>query len=306
MEILEEHAKLKSEIEALEAKITDCKNTLIASCVHGVMGAKFFPNLCKKCARDFVLFCEKNDLKLDVDLYANAINDILIERENERIYQEQLKQKQIEFEEQEREKLKKQAKAKWDARLDIYENKENLSHEEIGKRYERYVGYIFETLYGYRVIYNGIIKKFDDRGVDLIVKPNSNEFILVQCKMWGKDKDMGDIVVSRIGFAKYDFAKKHPNKKIRAMLVTHNNNLNEELQKDCRLHEIEYNCDIKYDPNYPKIKCNLESGIYHLPDDFQYDIIDMSKPNREYVATIEQAEKLGCRRQEIGVPKILK
>lgn len=59
MEILEEHAKLKSEIEVLEAKIADCKNILIASCAHGVARAKFFPHLCKQCARNFVLFCEK-------------------------------------------------------------------------------------------------------------------------------------------------------------------------------------------------------------------------------------------------------
>ena len=48
---------------------------------------------------------------------------------------------------------------------------------------------------------------------------------------------------------------------------------------------------------YPIIKCNVATGIYHLPMDQHYDNFEV-KPEREdcYVMTVQEAEEIGCRR----------
>ncbi|MDY4446467.1 MAG: hypothetical protein SPE61_09145, partial [Campylobacter sp.] len=51
--------------------------------------------------------------------------------------------------------------------LKEYEEKQYLKAEEIGRRYERYIGYLYE-IDGYKVDYNGIKKGVKDGGVDLI------------------------------------------------------------------------------------------------------------------------------------------
>lgn len=60
------------------------------------------------------------------------------------------------------------------------------SKEEIGRDYERYVGYLYEQN-GYKVSYQGIKKKMEDGGIDLICQ-KGNEIDIVQCKNWGKEK----------------------------------------------------------------------------------------------------------------------
>ena len=59
------------------------------------------------------------------------------------------------------------------------------------------------------------------------------------------------------------------------------------------------NESIFYKPlqEYPIIKCNVATGIYHLPMDQHYDNFEV-KPEREdcYVMTVQEAEEIGCRR----------
>jgi len=51
-----------------------------------------------------------------------------------------------------------------------------------GDKYEKHIGKHFEEKEGL-VIYNGLIRRFEDKGVDLIYI-NSEEIHLIQCKNW--------------------------------------------------------------------------------------------------------------------------
>ena len=65
--------------------------------------------------------------------------------------------------------------------LDRYK-KRNKTNSEIGREYERYIGYLYEQD-GYDVNYFGIEKNKEDLGRDLICKRNK-EILIVQCKCW--------------------------------------------------------------------------------------------------------------------------
>ena len=56
------------------------------------------------------------------------------------------------------------------------------SYEEIGAEYEMFVGHLYENR-GFEVIYHGILKGMEDRGIDLICK-RGKLIHLVQCKRW--------------------------------------------------------------------------------------------------------------------------
>ena len=64
-----------------------------------------------------------------------------------------------------------------------YTNKKNNLKNK-GDEYERYIGKNFEKKGGL-VIYNGLIKGYEDKGVDLIYI-NDKEIHLIQCKNWTK------------------------------------------------------------------------------------------------------------------------
>lgn len=252
-------------------------------CKHDIQGAKYhpYPDICQECAKDFIKYCQKNNIEYNKTLFATTEQMILDE------------QKALEAAQKARQ-LDKHKK-----RLEHYKNAQNLTNEEIGKRYERYIGYIYEWIYGYDVTFNGILKAKEDEGIDLIVK-NKEEIILIQCKMWSKDKIMYDNIVARIGFAKFLWQNKFKNQKIRAMLIIQNDNLDDKSQELCKEAGIEYNSDIKYDPDYPMIKCNVTANgkIYHLPNDPSYDTIKINKNKGEYyVYTTQEAEALGFREQ---------
>lgn len=66
----------------------------------------------------------------------------------------------------------------------------------LGRDYERYVGYLYETA-GYQVYYQGIIKGFEDFGRDLIcTKDNLVE--IVQCKYWSQKKTIHEKHINQL------------------------------------------------------------------------------------------------------------
>ncbi len=71
--------------------------------------------------------------------------------------------------------------------LDEYHNS-NLPPEEVGRLYERYIGYLYEEE-GYEVKYNGANNGVQDMGRDLIVSC-VDETIIVQTKCWAKFKSI--------------------------------------------------------------------------------------------------------------------
>ena len=88
--------------------------------------------------------------------------------------------------------------------IDNYIKNETL--KEKGDRYEKFIGSKFEEKSGL-VIYNGFIRGYEDKGVDIIyISDSKNEINLIQCKNWTKkDMTLDHIKDIYLKIAKYDF-----------------------------------------------------------------------------------------------------
>ena len=71
--------------------------------------------------------------------------------------------------------------------LDAFKAK-NLNNLEVGRLYERYVGYLYENE-GWSVTYKGIVDGLNDLGRDLICIKN-NVHKVVQAKCWSKHTEI--------------------------------------------------------------------------------------------------------------------
>ena len=172
--------------------------------------------------------------------------------------------------------------------------KRKKSKWEIGRDFERYYGYLLEQR-GYKVTYFGIDKGFEDMGRDLIAE-NAKHILIIQCKYWSKNKKIHEKHICQLlgSATEYKIAF-HPQKEVIPLFVTHTC-ISEKAKKFAQVLNIAVreNVDLK---EYPVIKCNVATGIYHLPMDQHYDNFEV-KPEREdcYVMTVQEAEELGCRR----------
>ncbi len=294
---------LKTSIENLKSK-TD----LAQKCEHNVAGAYLYPLLCTKCTEAFYEFCKLNNVsfyhyKELVDFEEQKLKKEAIKRKLEE------EQKRIE-EEQKILRDKKEAEyikgiKKYGKDLYDYMTKSHLSNEELGLRYERYIGYLFEKI-GYKVEYHGAINKKQDRGIDLIVHYNK-AIMLIQCKRYGKDNVIRENTITQlVGTLSVYKNKYNKNFLVGAYLYTQNDNLDNNAKEALKYLKKDYQIEHvveKYDPNYPMIKCNIgQKGdkIYHLPIDALYDKIKIEVNKGEcYVHTETEAQKLGFRRTKI-------
>jgi hypothetical protein len=188
-----------------------------------------------------------------------------------------------------------------------------MSSWEIGRIYERYIGYLYEKE-GYSVFYQGIEAGLEDLGRDLIAKKN-NEIKIIQCKNWAQHKTIHEKHICQLFGTTlkywieqmksnekkdYDFlltlAKR---KEIKGVFIT-STKLSDTAKQFALELGIEFNEGLALQ-RYPTIKCNISKKtgqkIYHLPMDQQYDrtIVEEEK-NECYVETVVEAEKLGFRR----------
>ena len=168
---------------------------------------------------------------------------------------------------------------------------------EIGRDYERYIGYLYEDK-GYSVYYQGIVEGFADLGRDLIcVKGNTAE--VVQCKYWSKEKQIHEKHIFQLYGTYIAYKIDHPRQDVMACFVT-----STELSDRARMFAGEL--DIIFFDNYPLqqypcVKCNISrrdgTKIYHLPFDQQYDRTHIEDERNEcFVKTVKEAEDLGFRR----------
>lgn len=177
----------------------------------------------------------------------------------------------------------------------------------LGKDYERYIGYLYESK-GYKVEYHGITKGLDDLGVDLICIKD-NEILLIQCKYWNKDSTIRENAISQLFGTSiryciendYNLSDGLFNTKVKPIFIT-TTNLSETAEKFASLLKIEV-INIPFDKNYPKIKCNpgidkdgKSTKIYHLPFDQMYDRVNNILNGGFNVCTIKEAKKQGYRR----------
>lgn len=177
---------------------------------------------------------------------------------------------------------------------------------EVGRLYERYVGYLYEQE-GFSVSYHGILEGYDDMSRDLICK-RQGITLIVQCKCWAQQKIIHEKHINQLygTTAKYllelqeqDGAMELFNsRKVFAHFVT-SANLSPRAVKFAKALKIHVKSQLPLTP-FPCIKCNIANDgekIYHLPFDQQYDrtIVHTSR-GEFYAKTTAEAEQKGFRR----------
>lgn len=185
---------------------------------------------------------------------------------------------------------------KYQLALNRYRQKKK-SKWEIGRDYERYIGYRYESL-GYNVFYQGIIEGLADLGRDLVaIKDNSAE--IVQCKYWSKEKQIHEKHIFQLYGTVIAYKIDHSRTQVSACFVTSTKLFDraQAFAKELGIKAIE-NLPLEH---YPCVKCNVSrrngTKIYHLPFDQQYDRTIIEEERNEcYVETVKEAEKLGFRR----------
>lgn len=185
---------------------------------------------------------------------------------------------------------------KYQLALDRYWQKKK-SKWEIGRDYERYIGYLYESR-GYAVYYQGIVEGLADLGRDLICRKD-NTVEVVQCKYWSKEKQIHEKHIFQLYGTGVAYRIDHSQQQVLACFVT-STSLSE------RAHQFANELKIRILENftlerYPAIKCNVArrdgTKIYHLPFDQQYDRTLVEEERNEcYVETVAEAEALGFRR----------
>lgn len=183
---------------------------------------------------------------------------------------------------------------------------------EIGRDYERYIGYLYE-LGGYKVEYVGIEKGFEDMGRDLICVKN-DEIEIIQCKCWANHKTIHEKHINQLYGTAVKYYIEHTQQitqksslslfpdlmisgKIKATFIT-----STKLSDVARNFATALGITIienKFLEKYPLIKCNLTTSgekIYHLPFDQQYDRTLIKNKGEFYTLTVKEAEEKGFRR----------
>lgn len=180
--------------------------------------------------------------------------------------------------------------------LDRYWKKKKRKWE-IGRDYERYVGYLYEKD-GYRVYYQGIIEGLEDLGRDLVATKDKSA-VVIQCKNWSQEKTIHEKHICQFKgtVLKYIIENKHEEVVGRFITSTKLSNVARNFAKALDI-EVKENFPFQI---YPSIKCNVSrrtnEKIYHLLFDQQYDRTLIEEERNEcYVQTVAEAEKLGFRR----------
>lgn len=173
----------------------------------------------------------------------------------------------------------------------------NKTNWQLGRDYERYIGYIHEVD-GYSVSYQGILEGFDDLGRDLICI-KGEQTIIVQCKRWSQYKTIHEKHVNQLYGTVIKYIIDHPGQKVGAILYT-TTKLSDKAKEFAKCLSIGVAEEFPFQ-KYPSIKCNISrrkgEKIYHLPFDQQYDKTLVEEERNEcYVETVEEAEKFGFRR----------
>jgi len=170
------------------------------------------------------------------------------------------------------------------------------SEWEIGRHYERYLGFLRERD-GWAVAYHGALRGFEDLGRDLICVKNEITEI-VQAKCWSKIKVLHEKHLFQLFGTTVHYRLANPGAQVRPILAT-TTSLSDVALEVARVLDIRVD-SIPLPSSYPMIKCNINpttrEKIYHLPFDQQYDRTQVSRPGECYVGSVKEAEARGFRR----------
>ncbi len=194
-------------------------------------------------------------------------------------------------------------------KLDWYWGKPNKSNWQIGRDYERYIGYLYETK-GWNVYYHGK-KGFEDLGRDLICKKD-NAVEIIQCKRWAQEKIIHEkhiyyLFGTTVEYFIENFGGEDLQLALFPSLVRKRNvipKLVTTIDVSDKAEQVAKVLGVVIEKvpseSYPSVKCNVSrrtgEKIFHLPFDQQYDTALIEEERLEcYVETIAEAEALGFR-----------
>ena len=195
--------------------------------------------------------------------------------------------------------------------------KKRLNNMEVGRLYERYIGYRYEQD-GWKVTFKGAVDGFDDLGRDLICT-KGDEHLVVQAKCWSRRKKIPVKYVHQLHAStlhyKMSLRKSLQetlgrretkaimsviNKNLKSVLCT-TTGLSEEAEEIMKFlkDKIIYR-EEPLNKDYPMIKCNINKStkekLFYLPFDSAYDtIIIGNEEGEQYVNTVQEAVDLGFR-----------
>ncbi len=179
---------------------------------------------------------------------------------------------------------------KWKAR--------RKSNVEVGRIYERYLGYLYEQD-DWKVTFIGALEGFEDMGRDLLCV-RGDAVHVVQAKYWSKHKTIHEKHIFQLYGTSLLVPRTHPElvgKRIIPIFAT-TTALSETALWAAKALGVQVR-SIDMDQDYPVIKCNIngDDHIYHLPFDQQYDRVRIIPAKGElYVKTAAEAEAKGFRR----------
>jgi len=188
--------------------------------------------------------------------------------------------------------------------------KAKKSKWQVGRDYERYVGYLYEDD-GYDVAYYGIEKGLEDLGRDVIATKDG-QIDVVQCKRWSAERTIHEKHIFQLFGTVTAFRIDNPEATVTGRFVT-TTKLSDRARAFAERLEIRVDQEFAFDESYPCIKCNVSTSggekIYHLPFDQMYDATVVHRGRGEFYArTVAEAEAAGYRRafrwhgdQAIGV-----
>ena len=195
-------------------------------------------------------------------------------------------------------------------KLDWYWKKPNKSNWQIGRDYERYIGYLYETN-GWNVYYHGK-KGYEDLGRDLICKKD-NTVEIVQCKYWAREKIIHEkhiyyLFGTTVEYYLENFGGEEDLQLALFPSLIRKRNVIPKLvttiEVSPKAEQVAKVLGVAVEKipfeYYPSVKCNVSrrtgEKIFHLPFDQQYDTALIEEEKLEcYVETIAEAEALGFR-----------
>jgi len=178
--------------------------------------------------------------------------------------------------------------------LDRYRARDK-SDWEIGRHYERILGYLYERD-GWIVTYHGAVKGFEDFGRDLICE-RAGEIEVVQAKCWSKSKVLHEKHVFQLFGSTMHFRKERSEMFVTPVLIS-TTELSEFAKEAAQI--LGVRVETRPLEDFPLVKCNVNPStgerIYHLPFDQQFDRVQIKAQGESFEWTIEAAEAKGFRR----------
>lgn len=173
------------------------------------------------------------------------------------------------------------------------------SNWQIGRDYELFCGRLYEQK-GWNVQYVGMEQKLQDLGRDLVAEKN-NEIHIIQCKYWSQKKVIHEKHITQLYGTTIAYGlDKDSLSEIVPVLMT-NIRLSDTAQKFAN--KLGVKVIYQALEEFPRIKCNLnkdeyglETKIYHLPFDQQYDRTQIKNKGEFYAMSVDEAVNKGFRR----------